>query len=154
MKKIATQVRSFVREIKKNYPGISDEAANEAVKTLYTIVLTFEIDEDEKAWDEFAKEVYSLAEKGETPWATELSNARIERARPYYLTAVARGTDPVPAIQTIFDISEDAACDIVNKLAEEKPSIPAPATDSPVDPFATNEDKDGEKDEEREEQYA
>jgi hypothetical protein len=157
MKKIATQSRSFTREIKKLYPGISDETAHEAVKALYTLVLDFKLDDDEDTWSLFEAKVGELAEEDENEWAAEMVKSRSNRARPFYDKAIASGADPVQVIQAMCAISEQAACDLVNAFeaekSDDKPSVPAQSSEEVQDPFAANEDK-AENTEDREEQFA
>jgi hypothetical protein len=149
MKKIATQVRSFTREIKKLYPGITDDTAAEAVKALYMLVIDFKLNDEDgsDAWLLFEAKISDLAEEGENDWAAEMVKSRVNRARPHYDKAISMNVDPVPVLQVNCGLSEQAACDLVNSFSSEesteKPTVPAPASD----PFAKNE-------EEKEEQYA
>jgi hypothetical protein len=154
MKNVALMIRKLGREIKKNYPGVSEETVAEAVKALFVVVADSGIgtkaeDTDSDAWDLFNSEVSTKASEDESSWAAEMVKARTENMiRPFYDKAVAGGVDPVPVLQAMCGMSEQAACDAVNALSSEKTAqIPAPATD----PFATNEEQ---KDEEHEEQYA
>lgn len=151
MKKIDTQVKSFTRAIKKLYPGISDDTAAEAVKALYILVIDFKLTEDDDAWTLYEAKISDLADADADGWAAEMVKSRVNRARPFYDKAIASGADPVPVLQAMCGLSEQAACDLVNTFSSEgpsdKPSIPAPASD----PFNTDE---AAKDEEKEEQFA
>lgn len=131
-------VRKMTKQLSKQFPGVTDEAINEAVKLAFGTIVDNQ-DSTEEELNELFRTQLAIAADEEYVWADAILNSELNRMRPDYDKAVSAGVDPVAILRVNFGLSESDAKATVEKFSTQQPVLPAQSENN---------------DEDREESYA
>jgi len=121
-------IRKMTKQLSKQFPGVSDEAINEAVKLAFA-TLVDNPDANEEKFGEYFRMGLEDAASEEYVWADAILSSELNRMRPDFDKAVSAGVDPVGVLRVNHGLSESDAKDIVEKFRSQ-PSVPAQAENS------------------------